>query len=211
MEHDFWHKKWSDGKIGFHQAEINPYLQSYWQRIGLEGDEKVFVPLCGKSSDMLWLREQGHEVLGVELNASACEAFFSENDAESVIVEGGDFTSYSIDGIDVLCGDFFNLTQEHLSGVTAVYDRAALIALPKEMRSKYVDHLQKVLSPAVNILLVTLEFDEETGPPFSVSADEVEALFGERFEIKCLDRVQPDDPRDAGRHEVTWLLQGKGD
>lgn len=211
MEHDFWHKKWSDGKIGFHQAEINPYLQSYWQRIGLEGDEKVFVPLCGKSSDMLWLREQGHELLGVELNASACEAFFSENDAESVIVEGGDFTSHSIDGIDVLCGDFFNLTQEHLSGVTAVYDRAALIALPKEMRSKYVDHLQKVLSPAVNILLVTLEFDEETGPPFSVSADEVEALFGERFEIKCLDRVQPDDPRDAGRHEVTWLLQGKGD
>jgi thiopurine S-methyltransferase len=95
--------------------------------------------------------------------------------------------------------------------VTAIYDRAALIALPKEMRSKYVDHLQKVLSPAVNILLVTLEFDQETGPPFSVSADEVEALFGERFEIKCLDRVQPDDPRDAGRHEVTWLLQGKGD
>lgn len=211
MEHDFWHKKWSDGKIGFHQAEINLYLQSYWQRMGLEGDEKVFVPLCGKTSDMLWLREQGHEVLGVELNASACEAFFSENDAESVIVEGGDFTSHSIDGIDVLCGDFFNLTQEQLSGVTAVYDRAALIALPKEMRSKYVDHLQKVLSPAVNILLVTLEFDEETGPPFSVSADEVEALFGERFEIKCLDRVQPDDPRDAGRHEVTWLLQGKGD
>ena len=211
MEHDFWHKKWSDGKIGFHQAEINPYLQSYWQRMGLEGDGKVFVPLCGKSSDMLWLREQGHEVLGVELNASACEAFFSENDAEPVKVEGGDFTSYSIDGIDVLCGDFFNLTQEQLSGVTAVYDRAALIALPKEMRSKYVDHLRAILSPAVKMLLVTLEFDEESGPPFSVSADEVEALFGERFEIECLDRVQPDDPRDAGRHEVTWLLQGKGD
>ncbi len=209
MEHDFWHKKWSDGKIGFHQKEINPYLQSYWQRMGLKGDEKVFVPLCGKSRDMLWLREQGHEVLGVELNATACEAFFSENDAEPVMVESGNFTSHSIDGIDVLCGDFFNLTQEDLLGVTAVYDRAALIALPLEMRAKYVDHLQKILSTTAKILLITLEFDEQSGPPFSVSADEVEALFGKQFEIKCLDRVQPDDPRDAGRHEVTWLLQGK--
>lgn len=209
MEHDFWHKKWSEGKIGFHQTEINPYLQSYWQMMGVNGDEKVFVPLCGKSSDMLWLREQGHEVLGVELNSSACGAFFSENGAEPVMVEFGNFTSHSIDGIEVLCGDFFNLTQQDLSGVTAVYDRAALIALPVDMRAQYVDHLQKILSPAVKILLVTLEFDEESGPPFSVSANEVEALFGEKFEIKCLDRVQPDDPRDVGRHEVTWLLQRK--
>lgn len=189
--------------------EINPYLRSYWQRMGLKGDEKVFVPLCGKSRDMLWLREQGYEVLGVELNASACEAFFSENEAEPVMVESGDFTSHSMGGINVLCGDFFNLTQEDLFGVTAVYDRAALIALPPDMRAQYVDHLQKVLPPTAKVLLITLEFDEQSGPPFSVSADEVEALFGQQFEIECLDRVQPDDPRDAGRHEVTWLLQGK--
>ena len=141
MEHDFWHKKWSDGKIGFHQAEINPYLQSYWQRMGLEGDGKVFVPLCGKSSDMLWLREQGHEVLGVELNASACEAFFSENDAEPVKVEGGDFTSYSIDGRNISKRDDLFVVDRHHTISRLETDRVLIVYRSRESRGTRRKHL----------------------------------------------------------------------
>lgn len=209
MEHDFWHKKWSDGKIGFHQTEINPYLQAFWKYLGLQGEEKVFVPLCGKSMDMLWLREQEHEVVGVELSDSACEAFFSENEISPLLKEMDGFTSRYVDGIELLCGDFFQLKTEHLAGVEAVYDRASLIALPEPMRQEYVNCLLDVLPKGVSMLLVTLEFESEAGPPFSVKGDEVEKLYGEFFKISCLNRVQPDDPRDAGRTEVTWLLKDK--
>ncbi len=209
MEHDFWHQKWSEGRIGFHQADINPYLKSFWQALDLEGEGRVFVPLCGKSKDMLWLREQGHEVFGVELNASACEAFFEENDAEAVVTKTEEFVSRSIDGIELLCGDYFRLTKQDIGNVSAVYDRAALIALPAEMRVAYVEHLLTIVPESVKIFLITLEFEGPSGPPFSVSSDEVKSLFGAEFDIECLDRVEPDDPRDAGRLEVTWLLKRK--
>ena len=37
------------------------------------------MPLCGKSLDLLWLRDQGHLVIGVELSATAFEDFCLEN------------------------------------------------------------------------------------------------------------------------------------
>ncbi|MFY0676431.1 MAG: thiopurine S-methyltransferase [Neptuniibacter sp.] len=209
MKHDFWHQRWSEGRIGFHQADFNPYLKKYWQLLSLAGDDRVFVPLCGKSKDMLWLREQGHEVLGVELNSSACEAFFAENEAEPEFSQRPGFVVRSVDGVQLLCGDFFSLNAEDLRDVSAVYDRAALIALPPEMRVQYVEYLTQILPRGVQILLITLEFEGEGGPPFSVQGTEVERLFGAAFEIECLERTQPDDPRDVGRLEVTWLLKDK--
>ena len=209
MKHDFWHQRWSEGRIGFHQADFNPYLKKYWQLLSLAGDDRVFVPLCGKSKDMLWLREQGHEVLGVELNSSACGAFFAENEAEPEFSQRPGFVVRSVDGVQLLCGDFFSLNAEDLRDVSAVYDRAALIALPPEMRVQYVEYLAQILPRGVQILLITLEFEGEGGPPFSVQGTEVERLFGVAFEIECLERTQPDDPRDVGRLEVTWLLKDK--
>lgn len=209
MKHDFWHQRWSEGRIGFHQADFNPYLKKYWKLLSLVGDDRVFVPLCGKSKDMLWLREQGHEVLGVELNSSACEAFFADNGVEPECSQKADFVVRSVDGVQLLCGDFFSLSAEDLRGVSAVYDRAALIALPPEMRIWYVEYLTQILPRGVQILLVTLEFEGESGPPFSVQGAEVERLFGAAFDIECLERTQPDDPRDVGRLEATWLLRDK--
>lgn len=209
MKHDFWHQRWSEGRIGFHQADFNPYLKKYWQLLSLAADDRVFVPLCGKSKDMLWLREQGHEVLGVELNASACEAFFAENGAEPECNQKPGFVVRSVDGVELMCGDFFSLNTEDLRDVGAVYDRAALIALPQEMRIQYAEHLTQILPKGVQILLITLEYDGEGGPPFSVQGSEVERLFGAAFEIECLERTQPDDPRDVGRLEVTWMLKDK--
>ena len=209
MKHDFWHQRWSEGRIGFHQADFNPYLKKYWQLLSLAADDRVFVPLCGKSKDMLWLREQGHEVLGVELNASACEAFFAENGAEPECNQKSGFVVRSVDGVELMCGDFFSLNTEDLRDVGAVYDRAALIALPQEMRIQYAEHLTQILPKGVQILLITLEYDGEGGPPFSVQGSEVERLFGAAFEIECLERSQPDDPRDVGRLEVTWMLKDK--
>ncbi|MGH1430225.1 MAG: thiopurine S-methyltransferase [Neptuniibacter sp.] len=209
MKHDFWHQRWSEGRIGFHQADFNPYLKKYWQLLSLAADDRVFVPLCGKSKDMLWLREQGHEVLGVELNASACEAFFAENGAEPECNQKSGFVVRSVDGVELMCGDFFSLNTEDLRYVGAVYDRAALIALPQEMRTQYAEHLTQILPKGVQILLITLEYDGEGGPPFSVQGSEVERLFGAAFEIECLERSQPDDPRDVGRLEVTWMLKDK--
>jgi thiopurine S-methyltransferase len=192
MKKDFWLERWERVEIGFHQDEFNPYLCEYWQELHLVRGSMVFVPLCGKSQDMLWLRKQGHQVMGVELSNIAVQAFFKENGYTPHHVTRGKFEHCAADGIRVLCGDFFDLSKDDLAKVSAVYDRASLIALPPEMRERYVRHLVSILPPATQILLITVDYPqpEMPGPPFSVSSGEVEALYREHAVVRLL--AQPD-------------------
>ncbi len=186
MKKEFWLERWERSEIGFHQDEINPFLLRYWPELNHSGE--VFVPLCGKSLDMVWLRQQGCTVLGVELSAIAVQDFFRENGHAPAHAKLGKFESCEADGIRILCGDFFDLTREDLAKVSAVYDRASLVALPPDMRERYARHLVNILPPATQILLITFDYPqaEMDGPPFSVSVKEVEALYGQYAEVRLL-------------------------
>lgn len=188
MKKEFWLERWERAEIGFHQDEINPYLLRYAQTLGLAQGGEVFVPLCGKSLDMVWLRQQGCTVLGVELSSIAVRDFFRENGLAPAHTNSGKFECCEAEGIRILCGDFFDLSKADMTNVNVVYDRASLVALPPEMRESYARHLAEVLPPATKILLVTFDYPqaEMQGPPFAVSVNEVDALYGKHAEIRLL-------------------------
>lgn len=179
MDAEFWQTRWQRKETGFHKSSVNPLLSRWWPEMQVPAGARVFVPLCGKSLDMLWLREQGHQVQGVELALAALESFISEQKLALAWQQQGEFSVASGEGFELCCGDFFSLTAEHLAGVTAVYDRAALIALPPEMRKDYVAHTRAILPTGWQMLLVTLDYPQEQrpGPPFSVPDAEVRELF----------------------------------
>ncbi|BDB18590.1 thiopurine S-methyltransferase [Pseudomonas sp. CYM-20-01] len=187
MEPKFWQERWANNQIGFHLPEVNPYLQRHWPR--LADGAKVLVPLCGKSLDLIWLAAQGLHVLGVELSEQAVEAFFNEQNLVPRITERGAFKVYQADLIEVWCGDFFALEPEVLAGCAALYDRAALIALPPLMRAQYTEHLNACLRPGCQGLLITLDYDQtqKAGPPFAVADDEVAVLLGPHWALKVLE------------------------
>lgn len=187
MEPDFWHQRWRENLIGFHLSGVNPQLENFWPQLSLEAGDPVFVPLCGKSLDMRWLAEL-HPVTGVELSPVAAQAFFDENDLKYELRQEGTFSIYESERISILCGDFFELQAQHLSHIKAVYDRASLIALPEELRRKFVSHLETVLPSNVEMLLVTLDYPQQQmdGPPFAVSTSEVQGLFGAGWSIEHL-------------------------
>jgi thiopurine S-methyltransferase len=216
MKSEFWLERWELEQTGFHQDEINPYLQQHWQQLHLSCDSDVFVPLCGKSLDMLWLRKQGLSVLGVELSPIAVQAFFAENGYIPSRETGGKFAVCEADGMRILCGDFFDLDRADMAKVSTVYDRASLVALPPDMRERYVRHLVSILPPATQILLITFDYPqaEMSGPPFAVSVAEVEALYRDYAQIRLLAQIDAlaDNPRFAARglsrlHENIFLLK----
>jgi thiopurine S-methyltransferase len=188
MKKEFWLERWERAEIGFHQDEINPYLSRFWTEMNVARDGEVFVPLCGKSLDMVWLRSQGNYVLGVELSPIAVRDFFVEQGMQAQHVRGGAFDNYIAEGYCLACGDFFNLRNQEMAKVSAVYDRASLVALPPEMRERYASHLADILPRGTKILLVTFDYPqaEMQGPPFAVSMSEVEALYGKYAEIQLL-------------------------
>jgi thiopurine S-methyltransferase len=184
----FWHGRWARGETGWHHDEVNPHLQGHWSRLAARAGCRVFVPLCGKSRDMLWLAGQGHRVLGVEISPLAVQAFFAENGLAAKVRRHGAFECWQAEEIEILLGDFFDLKPGDVQAVGAVYDRAALIALPPPMRRDYAEHMAALLADGVHTLLIALEYPqhEMQGPPFSVSEQELRTLFGGAFAVESL-------------------------
>lgn len=198
MEPEFWHQRWASDQIGFHEGQVNAYLARHYADLGLTPGQTVFVPLCGKSVDLRWLADEGAHVVGVELSPIAVEGFFAEQGLTPRTRKEAAFTIWESGPIRLLCGDYFALAPADLAGVHAVYDRAALIALPPERRTDYVAHLDRLLPGARRTLLVTLEYSQEQmqGPPFSVAEREVHSLFaGAHIERLGIQDVLADNPR----------------
>lgn len=190
MHPDFWHDRWRQNLIGFHQATPTPLLQKHWPAVGAPQGSRVFVPLAGKTLDMPWLAAQGHRVLGVELSALAVDQFFDEMGVTPEISETRHGRHHRAGPIELICGDVFALDAEALADCVAVYDRAALIALPPELRARYVDTLYARLPAGCRGLLITLEYPahEKAGPPFSVEEAEVRERYGHGWDVSVLER-----------------------
>lgn len=204
MEPSFWHERWERAEIGFHKSEINAHLSEFWSTLQLAPGQRVFVPLCGKSLDLLWLAGEGHPVTGVEISAIAVAAFFAENNLPAQRYHHGAFEVWEQGAIRILCGDFFALTAASVADCAAVYDRAALIALPPPLRQRYVQHLDTLLPAGMRTLLITLEYEQSArpGPPFAVDEAEVRHLYGASHAIEVL------HVRDALSAESRWRERG---
>ena len=190
MEHDFWQQRWQEGRIGFHQEDVTPLLQEYWPTLALPPGSRVFVPLAGKTLDMSWLVAQGHRVLGVELSQIAVEQFFEEHGLTPTRRESRYGMHHLAGGVELICGDAFALDADLLSDCESVFDRAALIALPPELRRRYASELYERLPAGCRGLMITLEYpqQEKEGPPFSVDEEEVRALYAGQWRIELLER-----------------------
>lgn len=201
MEREFWLERWEKNQLGWHLSDTNPLLAEHWGSLDVTRGAGVFVPLCGKSLDMRYLESLGHAVTGVELSETAVRAYFEEAGETATCMELFYLTRYQGPLSTLYCGDFFDVSAPDILGIRAVYDRGALIALPPSLRSKYVDHMLRIIPEHAHILLIALEYEQSriSGPPHSVSAAEVEALYSPRCRVECLDRVESEDlpPRFA--------------
>ncbi|MCL1079552.1 thiopurine S-methyltransferase [Parashewanella spongiae] len=202
-----WTNRWSEGRIGFHLAEVNPHLIEHWQKV-TSIRKNVFVPLCGKSQDLMWLQKQGLKVVGAELVEVAVESFFNEQQLNPKIEKSGSNHLWCDDGINIYQGDFFTLPIGEISS-DVFYDRAALIALPRGLRQQYVNQLLTVASELQQGLLVTLDYDQNKvdGPPYSVPKYEVEQLFSKDFIIQKLSETIVDTPPGFRKNGIMQMQE----
>lgn len=219
MDHEFWLERWRNDQLGWHLADTNPLLASYWAELGITQGSAVFVPLCGKSLDMRYLESLGHQVVGVELSEAAILAYFREGDEGWRRDDGFYLGRFSGSKSAIYCGDFFDLSASDILGIRAVYDRGALIALPPDSRAMYADHMLRVIPEHAHILLITLDYDQQliAGPPFAVSEAEVNELYSPRCRVSLVgDLVTADLPPrfkeagvDSAREMVYHIIKDK--
>jgi thiopurine S-methyltransferase len=182
MDASFWHQRWEKNEIGFHESKANPLLVTHFHELSIPKGRRVFVPLCGKTLDISWLLSRGYRVAGSELSQLAIEQLFIELGLQPDIEKVGSVERWSANSLDILVGDFFAVARPMLGQIDAVYDRAALVALPETMRQRYAAHLMEITGKAPQ-LLVSYEYDQslKEGPPFSVSNEEVRRHYASTY------------------------------
>ena len=202
MEHTFWHNKWEINQVGFHLDYVHPLLKRNLELFQVNGllkkQEKIFIPLCGKTLDIGFLLAQGYQIVAIELSEIAIKDVFSQLNIEAKISEWKNGRVYKGKNLTIYAGDYFTLSKEDLGGVSLVYDRAALIALPEKMRLEYAQHMAKITQYCPQ-LLITLDYDQSIagGPPFAVPTTEVEALYGGTYPIQLIEEADiiDEEPR----------------
>ncbi|MBS7545595.1 thiopurine S-methyltransferase [Ancylobacter oerskovii] len=199
MDEEFWHGKWRRGEIAFHEADGNPLLRRYFPRLDLPAGARLFLPLCGKTRDIAWLLAQGHAVAGAELSRLAIEQLFAELGLVPHITPVGPLERFEAGRLTVFVGNLFDLDRHALGEVGAIYDRAALVALPEPMRPRYAAHLVH-LTHAAPQLLIAFDYEPSlvVGPPFAVPEPEIRRHYGAAYHVTL-----------AGRHELKEGLKGR--
>jgi len=212
MESGFWHQRWEQNEIAFHKSEPNPLLVKYFTELSLAMGNRVFIPLCGKTLDISWLLSNGYCVAGAELSKIAIEQLFEELGLAPKISDAGEVDQYSAKDIDIFVGDMFLLSGSVLGPVDAVYDRAALVALPEELRKRYTLHLTEITHKAPQ-LLICYEYDQSLleGPPFSVSNEEVCKHYSDSYDINLIASIDVSGglKGQCAAKEKVWLLKMK--
>jgi thiopurine S-methyltransferase len=210
MDIDFWHQRWEKNEIAFHESKAHPILVTYFKELKLVEGSRVFLPLCGKTLDIAWLLSKGYRVAGAELSKIAIEHLFIGLELEPKISKIGNISHYTATNIDIFVGNIFDLSHEILGHVDVIYDRAALVALPQEMRSRYAKHLLEITDKA-NQLMIAFEYDQSLmdGPPFSVNSDEVNRHYKDAYNIKLLESTSiPGGLKGkCAATENAWLLK----
>lgn len=213
MDHSFWKQKWEQKEIAFHGSETNRLLVEYFERLALPKGRRVFLPLCGKTLDIHWLLANGYRVAGAELSGIAVAELFAELGVAASATKTGVLTHYQAPQIDLFQGDIFDLSEDVLGPVDAVYDRAALVALPDDIRRRYAQHLIKITKRSPQLLLC-IEYDQSlrSGPPFSVPEGKIREVYGDAYvltELGCQE-IPGGLKGNCAARERGWLLRRAG-
>ncbi len=212
MDSSFWRQRWEKGEIAWHESKANPLLVKHFNELSLAKGSRIFVPLCGKTLDISWLLSNGYRVAGAELNQIAIEQLFMELGVQPETSTVGEMEQWSAHNLDIFVGDIFALSRKMLGPVDAVYDRAALVALPEPMRKRYAAHLTEMTGKAPQ-LIICYEYDQSVmeGPPFSVSNDEVKRHYAANYDVTLIASTDVSGglKGKCPAKENVWLLKNK--
>lgn len=212
MDAGFWHQRWDKNEIAFHESKANPLLVKHFNELSLAKGRRIFVPLCGKTLDISWLLSNGYRVAGAELSQLAIEQLFMELGVQPETSTVGEVEQWSANNLDIFVGDIFVLSRKILGPVDGIYDRAALVAFPEEMRKRYAAHLTEITGK-VPQLLICYDYDQSLmeGPPFSVSNDDVKRYYAVKYDVTLIasTAVSGGLKGKCPAKENVWLLNNK--
>lgn len=188
MKTSYWKNRWQKNNTGWHLSTVYPMLTKVWPTLSVPENATVLIPLCGKSKDIDWLSQRCGKVIGVEVSKKAIETTLDRLDQEIKQDSSHGLTVYRAGNVELWEADILNLPKTIVTPPDVIYDKAAIIALPKERRKEYAAKLLALSSNNTQMLMQIFDYKqhEMDGPPFSVDRDELQQLLGKQYDIRLL-------------------------
>lgn len=202
---DHWLDAWNRGLTPWSDPGINQYLRDNLAKLRLTTGCTILVPMCGDSADMVWLAEQGHNVVGIDISHLAIESFFSQATIAYNKI-GNVYTSKNTPlNITIINENIFNTELLSTFSFDAIYDKGALVTVPHKHKPKYILRMHK-LAPRAKILLITAYYRQAPGygaPPFLESVESVQSLYREHYSFSLLEHKIGNDNQEKAKAQTS--------
>ena len=161
----FWTSRWEADKIPWDLGGTPPSLISFLQK--QTGPARVLIPGCGSAYEVRTFHQAGHDVTAIDFSAPAVEH------AKEQLGPLGD---------KVVQGNFF----KHDWGerrYDLIYERGFLCSLPPLRWKEYAARMAELLAPGGKLVGLFLYGKEPEPPPFPLSPEVAQMLFGHTFRL----------------------------
>ena len=188
-----WEDNYRRGETPWDKGVPHPGLVEFLKRTPVHG--RVLVPGCGAGHDARALAATADEVVGLDIAPSAIAR------AKAQPVVGGE--RYQL-------ADLFALSASLRGTFDVVFEHTCFCAIDPSLREKYVAAVAGALKPGGHLLAI-FYLDPgldpgESGPPFGVTREELDAFFVPRFTVLREWKPGATYPGREGR-EMCRLLQ----
>ena len=217
-----WEQDWTTDNPEFHSDEVNAMLiKQHDEFTSGRNNLRILVPLCGKSLDMVWLADQGHTVVGVELIRKGIEAFLRDNklthrEEPITLAPEVQGTIFKVNEKDISLFEcsIFDFSSEVAGGqFDCIWDRGAMTAInvmKEERLTQYRDVMLACLKPDGRYFIEFFAPESPEGMPSTfkfISEKSLTKLFEERCTIRFVgEDKMPDmastDEQAAGSAEM---------
>ncbi|MEM7790358.1 MAG: methyltransferase domain-containing protein [Verrucomicrobiota bacterium] len=162
-----WEAAYENDTTPWDKGYAAPPLSEFLETRSIAGD--VLIPGCGTGHDVRLLAAQGAKVLGLDIAQGALDKAAKFDCA-------GD-ESYEL-------GDFLNLSPRYVERFDYVFEHTCLCAIDLDQRPNYARSLRQALKPGgyfLSIFFRQVRDYDGNGPPYPITQQEIETLFGKHF------------------------------
>lgn len=179
LDNSYWSSRYVNNDAGWDTGGITTPLKTYFDQLQ-DKSISILIPGCGNSYEAAYLLQKGFfNITLIDISEVLCDSLKEK------------FAVYLPKGLQIICGDFFELEATY----DLIVEQTFFCALLPSLRKKYVLKMKQLLKTDGKLVGLLFNRSFEGGPPFGGNEDEYRQLFSPYFEIavmsECYNSIAP--------------------
>jgi len=180
-----WNRYYREGNTAWDLNEPSPPFVRLHQT-GLLSKGKVAIPGCGKGNEVLYFAREGFDVTAIDFSDEAMQNVRKRLKRSALKA-------------NLVKENFLNLPGEYEESFDFVLEQTCYCAIEPLNRADYVRSAHRILRTEGAIIALFYDIENQDGPPFGTSLEEIRQRFSPLFILESLELCPDSHKRRAGK------------